>query len=68
MSFKLHNTGLVGRDGPHRRLLAALEEVVAGHGRLVLVSGEAGIGKSALVAAATDAVDNRALVLWGTCW
>lgn len=59
---------LVGRHGPQRRLLAALEEALAGHGRLVLVSGEAGIGKTALVGAVADAAADRAFVVWGTCW
>ena len=39
----------------------------AGAGRLVLVSGEAGVGKSALVRRFCDAHGERARVLWGAC-
>ena len=49
----------------------ALEEsfavVGSGGGRVVLVSGEAGIGKSALVRDFCDARGERARVLWGAC-
>jgi DNA-binding CsgD family transcriptional regulator len=44
-----------------------LAGVAAGGGRLVLVSGEAGIGKSALVRAFSAACGERARVLWGAC-
>src|SRR5262249_33961183 len=39
----------VGRDGELRKLVAAFERARAGHGRLVAVCGEAGIGKTRLV-------------------
>jgi DNA-binding CsgD family transcriptional regulator len=45
----------------------SLASVSAGAGRLVLVSGEAGIGKSALVRAFCAACDERVRVLWGSC-
>src|SRR6266849_825103 len=48
---------------------AALTRTLAGQGGLVLVSGEPGIGKTALVAeAATEAKRRGALVLNGACW
>jgi DNA-binding SARP family transcriptional activator/DNA-binding CsgD family transcriptional regulator/tetratricopeptide (TPR) repeat protein len=52
-------------------LLAALaslhEEALEGSGRLVLVHGEAGVGKSELVRAFSAAAASRARVLWGAC-
>ncbi|HYZ32714.1 MAG TPA: AAA family ATPase, partial [Crenalkalicoccus sp.] len=41
---------LIGRDAPATRLAALWREARAGAGRVVLISGEAGIGKSRLVA------------------
>jgi DNA-binding SARP family transcriptional activator len=43
-------TSLIGRRNELARLLDGLEAARAGHGRLVVVLGEAGIGKSRLVA------------------
>ena len=40
---------LIGRDGERARLLAALAAARAGRGSLLLVSGEAGVGKTRLV-------------------
>jgi DNA-binding CsgD family transcriptional regulator len=48
-------------------LAESLADVRAGAGRVVLVSGEAGIGKSALVRAFCDAHGARARVLVGAC-
>ncbi|MGH9157255.1 MAG: BTAD domain-containing putative transcriptional regulator [Acidimicrobiales bacterium] len=42
-------SGLVGRDDARATLDEALTRTLGGHGALVLVSGEAGIGKSRLV-------------------
>jgi MoxR-like ATPase len=36
-------------------------------GRLVLVSGEAGVGKTALLRSFCDALGPRTRVLWGNC-
>ncbi|WP_033263500.1 helix-turn-helix transcriptional regulator [Amycolatopsis vancoresmycina] len=46
---------LIGRDGELSRLTAWVHEVAAGRGRAVLVDGEPGIGKTALVQAACAA-------------
>src|SRR5215218_5449560 len=51
--------------------LAALGEhlgsAVAGHGRLVLVGGEAGVGKTSLVRAFANEQDGKAKVVWSAC-
>jgi hypothetical protein len=61
--------GLIGRAHPAERLRAEVERAVASHGGLVLVTGEAGIGKSTLVAAMADEARGQgALVLNGACW
>ena len=59
---------LVGRDLAVRALRAALDAALAGHGRLVLLSGEAGIGKTALATHFADlAAANGVAVAWGRC-
>ncbi|HET7476426.1 MAG TPA: AAA family ATPase [Dermatophilaceae bacterium] len=45
---------LVEREDGLAALAAAAERALAGDGRLVLVAGEAGVGKTTLVRAATD--------------
>lgn len=60
---------LIGRDHPAAVLRAQITRAADSHGGLVLVTGEAGIGKSTLVtAAAEDARQLGALVLSGSCW
>ena len=48
-------------------LEALLGEVTAGSGRFVLVSGEAGIGKTSLIERFTEAHQKKARVFWGAC-
>lgn len=55
----------VGRTQALARLLAVIEESSRGRARLVLISGEAGIGKTTLIGAATTRAGLR--VGWGTC-
>jgi tetratricopeptide (TPR) repeat protein len=61
--------GLIGRDHPAGVLRAEIGRATESHGGLVLVTGEAGIGKTTLV---TDAMEEArrlgALVLSGSCW
>ncbi len=54
---------LVGRDAACRRLRRALSEAQAGRGRVVLISGEPGIGKSRLMEEFARDLGDRALVL-----
>jgi tetratricopeptide (TPR) repeat protein len=62
-------TVFVGREQELGELLKALDDAVAGRGRLVLIGGEPGIGKSRLA----DELAHRARaagypVLWGRGW
>lgn len=60
---------MFGREPALGALRAGLEAAATGRGRLLLVTGDAGIGKTAVVAAlAGEAADAGALVLWGQCW
>jgi tetratricopeptide (TPR) repeat protein len=57
---------LFGREGEQQQLRALLDATQTGHGSVVLVGGEAGIGKTALVDdLSTYAEEQGALVLWG---
>ena len=57
---------LFGRDGQMALLTGLLKEVALGHGSSVLIEGEPGIGKSALVrAAVAEAPQAGCLVCWG---
>ncbi len=59
----------VGRATDLAELRAALEEAIAGHGSLVLVAGEPGIGKTRLAERlALEAAPRGAAMLWGTAW
>src|SRR5437868_6590652 len=62
-------SALVGRDDALAELRGALAQAEDRHGRLVLVSGEPGIGKSALVdVLAREAEARGAEVLLGRAW
>lgn len=56
---------LIEREGHLAALAEYLDDARAGSGRLVLLGGEAGVGKSALVAAFVDGLDIR--VVAGAC-
>jgi DNA-binding CsgD family transcriptional regulator/tetratricopeptide (TPR) repeat protein len=59
---------LVGRDAEIARLAALLDDAAAGRAVTALVSGDAGVGKSRLVAeAATIAIQRGFTVLSGQC-
>ncbi|MEV0379350.1 AAA family ATPase [Nonomuraea sp. NPDC050643] len=60
---------LIGREHPAALLRAEITRVIGSHGGLVLVTGEAGIGKTTLVtSAAGEARRLGALVVGGACW
>ena len=59
----------VGRESELRELQAGLERALAGSGRLFLLAGDPGIGKTRLAdEIATAATARGAQVLWGRCW
>ncbi|MDX6262967.1 MAG: hypothetical protein QOH84_4655 [Kribbellaceae bacterium] len=58
---------LVGRSAEYAALVAAYERVRQGEAVTVLVSGEAGIGKSRLVSTVTAELPGDPLVLTGGC-
>ena len=60
---------LLGRERELGELCSTLEEAISGRGRLFLVSGEPGIGKSRLFDEfALRAGERGVRVLWGRCW
>lgn len=63
------SSALVGRDSALADVHRALDGAAAGRGRLALVVGEAGIGKTALAREVADHAAGRGLgLLWATCW
>jgi tetratricopeptide (TPR) repeat protein len=64
----MFNTPLVGRDREKLELLAALDEVLGGRGRLLILEGEPGIGKTRLAdEVGSIATDRGCTVCWGRC-
>jgi DNA-binding CsgD family transcriptional regulator len=64
-----HGSLLVGRDREFRALHESLAAALGGRGRLVLMSGEAGVGKTALAEAlCAEAASRGALTLIGRCY
>jgi class 3 adenylate cyclase len=62
-------TPLVGRDRELARLVDRLADVSSGRGGLVLLAGEAGIGKTRLAEEAAAVAEREGtFVLWGRCF
>ena len=58
---------LLERDEVLSHLAELAADARRSHGCLVLVSGEAGIGKTAVVSAFVDGLDAHTRLYWGTC-
>jgi DNA-binding CsgD family transcriptional regulator len=68
MVLRMSAGRMVGRDGELSRLLALLDDAEAGRSVVALVSGDAGVGKSRLIAEAARLADARGfIVLSGQC-
>lgn len=59
-------SGLVGREREQAEALAALDAALTGSGGLLLITGEAGIGKTRLIEELVGQIRYR--TLWGACW
>ena len=67
MAADTQDDNLLERDDAAAQLDADLERARLGSGRVVLVGGEAGVGKTSLVRAFTGQHENEVRVVWGAC-
>src|SRR5512142_1510597 len=58
---------LLERESQWQRIHDAIRNVREGEGAIVLVGGEAGIGKTSFVTAVAESVRPQTRVLWGAC-
>ncbi len=62
-------TEFVGREAERRQIVAAFEAAQNGAGRVILIGGEAGVGKTRLaIECAREAATKGATVLFGRCY
>jgi len=59
---------LIGRESVLAAASSVLDDARHGAGQFLLISGEAGIGKSAMLAALVSQAGSAPLVLRGLCW
>jgi len=59
---------LIGREPALAAAGSVLSEALSGSGQFLMISGEAGIGKTAMLAALIDQAGPIPLVLRGLCW
>jgi len=65
----MRKAGPVGRADVLDGLRRVVDQAVAGRGQIMLLAGEAGIGKTTMLAAAADYAESRgARVAWGWGW
>ncbi len=58
----------IGRDAEFGEITRGVDDAIAGRGRVFLIVGEAGIGKTRLADEVADAAKQRgARVFWGRC-
>src|SRR5687767_1794707 len=60
--------GFVGRGEELAQLIGFFEDTERGRGRVVLVTGEPGIGKTRLIEELANAIGDRGTVVWGRSW
>jgi tetratricopeptide (TPR) repeat protein len=66
---RLAQAPFVGRDREMSQGLAILDDVQAGRGRLLLLAGEPGIGKTRMADELSARAEERGVqVVWGRCW
>ena len=64
-----HNSGFVGRSREMAELKSALDDALSGQGRLVMLAGEPGVGKTRTAQElASYANGQGAQVWWGRCY
>ncbi|HZY58858.1 MAG TPA: BREX system ATP-binding domain-containing protein, partial [Candidatus Binataceae bacterium] len=61
--FQRSRNTFIGRESELEELRAGLDDAVGGHGRLFLISGEPGIGKSRLAHELAGHAASRAIVV-----
>jgi hypothetical protein len=60
--------GLIGRESALAAASSVLDDAYRGAGQFLMISGEAGIGKTAMLAALVSQAGPAPLVLRGFCW